>query len=225
MTSYPDFTLISHTLCPFVQRAAIAMLEKKVPFTRKDIDLQNKPDWFLKLSPTGKVPVLQVGEDTVLFESSVIAEYLDEITEGKLHPADPLKKAHNRAWMEFASGILMSTYGFYTASDEQTLQAKLQEVKDKLARLEENLGDGPFFNGADFALVDTAYAPIARYFSIFAESGYDVTQGLPKLQAYAKALLARESVQKAVSEQYPQLFKEYITKRGGILGERIKQAA
>ena len=75
-------TLISHPLCPFAQRAAIVLLEKGVGFERVNVDLSAKPDWFLALSPTGKVPVLKVpqanAEDAVLFESVVICEYLVE---------------------------------------------------------------------------------------------------------------------------------------------------
>ena len=52
----PKLTLISHKLCPYVQRAVIALNEKGVPFERIDIDLADKPDWFLKISPPGKVP-------------------------------------------------------------------------------------------------------------------------------------------------------------------------
>ena len=99
--------LISHKLCPYVQRAVIALKEKGVPFERIDIDLANKPDWFLKLSPLGKVPVLVVTTDegeVALFESNVICEYIEETQGGaKLHPADPLKRAEHRAWMEFGS--------------------------------------------------------------------------------------------------------------------------
>ena len=72
----PKLTLISHKLCPYVQRAVIALNEKGVPFERIDIDLGNKPDWFLKISPLGKVPVLRVASaegEVALFESNVIA--------------------------------------------------------------------------------------------------------------------------------------------------------
>ncbi len=88
--------LISHKLCPYVQRAVISLTEKGVPFERVDIDLDNKPDWFLKISPLGKVPVLQVG-DKVVFESAVILEYLEEIQPKPLHPKDPLTRAEHRA--------------------------------------------------------------------------------------------------------------------------------
>src|SRR3954447_25805808 len=72
-------TLISHHLCPYVQRAAIALAEKGIPFERVYVDLAAKPDWFKAISPLGKVPVLRVGqasgEETSIFESAVILEY------------------------------------------------------------------------------------------------------------------------------------------------------
>src|SRR5882724_6104021 len=82
--------LISHKLCPYVQRAVIALTEKSVAFERIDIDLANKPDWFVAISPLGKTPVLQVG-DVPIFESAVILEYLEETQPSPLHPIDPLR--------------------------------------------------------------------------------------------------------------------------------------
>ena len=78
-------TLVSFELCPYVQRAAIVLAEKDVPFERINVDLANKPDWFKAISPTGKVPLLKVG-DEVLFESSAIVEYLEETHPKPLHP-------------------------------------------------------------------------------------------------------------------------------------------
>ena len=86
----PALTLISHDLCPFVQRAVIALSEKSVPFERIVVDLANKPDWFEAVSPLGKVPLLRVGE-VVIFESAVILEYLEETQPKPLHPADPVR--------------------------------------------------------------------------------------------------------------------------------------
>src|SRR6185295_20138660 len=85
MTDTTQLTLVSHRLCPYVQRAAIALAEKGVPFTRRDVDLANKPDWFKAISPLGKVPLLQV-DNEVLFESAVIVEYLEETQAPALHP-------------------------------------------------------------------------------------------------------------------------------------------
>lgn len=90
----PEFHLITHILCPYVQRSVIVLLEKGIPYQRTDIDLGNKPDWFARLSPLGKVPVLVTdqGSTKTLFESAVICEYLDEVTPGSLHPETPWKK-------------------------------------------------------------------------------------------------------------------------------------
>src|SRR6201994_5077136 len=105
MTMAAPLKLLSHKLCPYVQRAVIALTEKGVPFERIDIDLANKPEWFLKISPLGKTPVLVVG-DHAIFESAVILEYLEETQGHPLHPADALARAEYRSWIEFASAVL-----------------------------------------------------------------------------------------------------------------------
>ncbi len=73
---------------------------KDVEFDVTYINLREKPDWFLKISPHGKVPVLLVDE-LPLFESNAIAEFLDEMVAPQLHPADPIKRARNRAWTDY----------------------------------------------------------------------------------------------------------------------------
>src|SRR5260370_29629222 len=108
--------LISHRLCPYVQRAVIALTEKGVSFERIDIDLANKPDWFLAISPLGKTPVLQVGV-TAIFESAVILEYLEETQPKPLHPADPLRRAAHRDSIGFGSGLVHHIAGLYSAPD------------------------------------------------------------------------------------------------------------
>jgi glutathione S-transferase len=217
----PKFRLISFALCPYVQRAAILLAEKGVEFERINIDLANKPDWFLKLSPLGKVPVLVVeqdGREAVLFESAVIAEYLEEILEPKLHPADPLEKARHRAWIEFASATLGDIYGFYTATGEEAFAAKRDAIAAKFARLEEQLGEGPFWAGGRFSIVDAAFAPAFRYFELFDElTEHGLFEGKPKLRAWRKALLARPSVQGAVAPDYIPALRAYVQLKGGHL--------
>ena len=78
----------------------IVLRVKNVEFEVTYIDLRNKPDWFLEISPHGKVPVLKVDDD-ILFESNAIAEYLEETNEPRLHPADPIKRARNLALIPF----------------------------------------------------------------------------------------------------------------------------
>ena len=106
--------LISFKVCPFVQRSVILLKEKGVDYDIEFIDVYDPPAWFVELSPTGKVPVLQVG-DKVLFESAVISEYLDEVYPPSLHPADSLEKAQNRVWIEYTTPMYTGTFNLLMA--------------------------------------------------------------------------------------------------------------
>ena len=139
----PAFSLISHHLCPYVQRAAIALAEKGIPFERTYIDLAAKPDWFKAVSPLGKVPVLRVadasGNWTNIFESAVILEYLEETSPRPLHPADPLERARHRGWIEFGSQLLNAIGRFYSATDEAGFERERSGLEAMFARLESEL--------------------------------------------------------------------------------------
>jgi glutathione S-transferase len=197
-----SLTLFSHPLCPYVQRAVISLSEKGVIHDRVYIDLANKPDWFIALSPLGKTPVLKV-DDTVIFESAVILEYLEETQPNPLHPNDPLVRAEHRAWIEVGSAILSDIAGFYTAPDERILNAKAQAMKAKFARVEERLVGSPWFDGAAFHLIDGVFGPIFRYVDAFDRiADFGVLTGRPKLAEWRAALAKRPSIQTAAPHDY-----------------------
>ena len=208
-------TLVSHHLCPYVQRASIALDEKGVRFERTYIDLKSKPDWFLKISPLGKVPLLQVpqqGGEAVLFESSVIAEYVEETQAGpRLHPEDALERARHRGWMEFGSSILSELWGFETAKDQATYEQKRKAIAGKFATVEAALGDGPFFAGAGFSLVDAVFAPIFRYFDLFDTlADHDIFDRLDRVRTWRRALSERPSVKAAVTADYGERLMAFL---------------
>lgn len=218
-------TLISHVLCPYVQRAVIALKEKGVDFERIDIDLNNKPDWFLKISPLGKVPVLKVGDD-VIFESAVIAEFLEDTVAPPLHPADPVRRADHRAWIEFAAVILSDIWEFYTAPDEATFEKKRGVLTQRFERLEEKLKADPWFDGATFHLVDASYGPIFRYFDVFDTiEDFGILKGKPKIARWRKALKERPSVATAVKADYPARLRDFIAARQSYMSARLLEAA
>ncbi|WP_316196469.1 glutathione S-transferase family protein [Bradyrhizobium sp. SZCCHNS3053] len=223
----PVLKLISHKLCPYVQRAVIALTEKGVAFEWIDIDLANKPDWFLKISPLGKVPVLVVplGQGEVaLFESNVICEYIEETQPAvRLHPEDALVRAQHRAWMEFGSAILGDLWGLETTQDAALFAAKREALTTKFARVEDALGEGPYFAGARFSLVDAVFAPIFRYFDVFDAYGdLGIFASTPKVRAWRDQLAQRPSVRTAVSADYPQLLRAFLARHDAYL---LKQAA
>ena len=213
--------LISHKLCPYVQRAVIALSEKGVPFERIDIDLANKPDWFLKVSPLGKTPVLLVG-DTAIFESAVILEYLEDTQAPALHPADPLARAEHRAFIEFGSAILNDIAGLYNAADEPAFSAKVLALRTKFARIESRL-TGPWFDGERFSLVDAVFGPVFRYFDAFDRIGdFGILSDLPKVAALRRALALRATVQTAVAPEYPALLSDFFRARDSHLSRLME---
>lgn len=217
-------TLISHHLCPYVQRSVIALTEKRIAHERIHIDLSDKPDWFRALSPLGRTPVLKVGE-AVVFESQVIVEYLDEITPGSLHPADPLQKARHRAWIEFGSETLNAIAGFYNAADGESFEQKRRDLRGKFERVEREIA-GPFFAGDEFHIIDGVWGTIFRYFDVFDGIGdFGVLNGLPRVGAWRRAIAERPSVIAAAPEDYPERLRAFLLARGARLSELIRAAA
>jgi glutathione S-transferase len=217
--------LVSHALCPYVQRAAIVLAEKGVRCERRDIDLADQPAWFMRLSPLGKTPVLLVGDEPI-FESAVICEYLDETQGEPMLPGTPLARARHRAWVEFASQVLNGVAAFYGAADEAALQRRSHELRARFDRLEQVLGDGPWFAGERFGLVDAAFGPVFRYFDVIDTLGdFGLWRGLPKVRALRRALAARPSVRDAAAPHYPALLREFLLRRGGALSARLRTRA
>ena len=185
--------LVSHALCPYVQRAAIVALEKAINLERIVVDLANKPAWFIERSPTGKVPVLLVGQ-TALFESAAIAEYLDEVSGGGMLPVEPVERARHRAWIEYASGTLAEIGALYSAPDAVAFEAKRLSLMQRFDRLKSEI-EGPWFGGSRFGLVDAAFGPVFRYLDVFeSEAGLYLLSDLPTVAEWRSRLSERESV-------------------------------
>jgi len=216
-----SITLVSHHLCPYVQRAAIVLTEKQVPFERIYVDLSNKPDWFKALSPLGKVPVLKVdsgGTQAALFESAVILEYLEETQGDPLHPGDPLERAAHRGWIAFGSTILNDIGSLYSVPQATMFNELITLLRDRFQRLETVLGAGPYFDGERFSLVDAVFGPVFRYFDVFDQiHPLGIFTRTPKVAAWRAALAERPSVRTAVPEHYETLLQEFLKGRGSYL--------
>ncbi len=220
-----DLHLISHPLCPYVQRVAIALAEKRMPFRRTDIDLAAKPEWFLRLSPLGKTPVL-VASGVPVFESAVILEFLEETGPSPLHPRDPLERARHRGWIELASAALNDIAAIYGAPDAAAFGARADALATRFVRIERELGSGPWFAGGAFGLVDAAFAPVFRYFDVMDGLGLTgVTAGLPKVSAWRRALAARPSVLGAAPGDYPDRLLAFLRARDSHLGRTARAHA
>lgn len=225
-----NYLLVSFKTCPWVQRAAIALREKKIDYDIEYIDRDNRPDWFLKISPHSKVPVLRVGDKDSLFESCAIAEYLDEAVPPQLHPKDLIQKARNRAWTDFlpdfASAISRCAY----SDSEADLKERSQEIPKRFEKLEGALAlrdnDGPYFNGPDYSLVDCGYAPFLQRYT-FMDNLYPlgIIEKYPHLAKWRDALLARESTTTSTVPNFESEWQQNLVARGRWLGTLVTSAA
>lgn len=206
--------LVSFKLCPYVQRSVITLKEKGIDFDITYIDLDDPPAWFAEKSPLGKVPILET-EKGVLFESAVINEYLDEITEGSLMPSDAWDKAQTRAWVEFGGQCLMDFYMAAMAQDLDGYKAHLAGLQDKLGRLEERLV-GPYFLGDHFTLADAALAPLLMRLAEFEKvaAGFSM-DAYPRLREWTALLESRPAVADSMVPEWRELNTAYMAAKGG----------
>jgi glutathione S-transferase len=208
--------LISHALCPFVHRAAIMLREKGVPFDRRIVDLKNKPDWFLAISPRGKVPVL-VADGNALFESAAICEFLDETHPPRLVPADPFERARQRAWVEVANDLLAAQFKALTAADPSEAEKTRAVVHALLERFERAITEGVISETA-FGLIHVAVAPALHRFVVAANRlGVDFLARTPQLAALSARLTNRLSVAETVPEDFGDQFIQILAERGSVL--------
>ena len=228
------YMLCSFKTCPWVQRAAIVLQAKQVPYDITYIDRDNRPAWFLAVSPHAKVPVLQIDGKEALFESNAIAEYLEETADPRLHPQDPIARARNRAWTDyvptFASAISNAMY----SDSEEEFTSRAAKLAGPFGKLDEALAkrgnDGPFFNGAKFSLVDAAYAPfLQRYAFMDRLRPLGIIEKFPKLAAWRDALVAAPAVKKSTVSNIEAVWQEnlIIRKRwlSKFVSESVKGAA
>ncbi len=214
----PDqLVLMSHHLCPYVQRAVIALEEKGIPYEQKYIDLASKPDWFLAISPLGKTPALTVN-GIALFESSAILEYLEDTQLYPLHPVDALERARHRAWIEFGSATLNDIAGFYSAKTETDFDLKVKALDAKFTRLETELTEAPYLDTAGFSLIDVVFGPVFRYFDVFDKiADFDILSNKPNVVRWRKTLFEHSSVRAAVSPDYNDRLWQFLLNRNSYL--------
>jgi glutathione S-transferase len=211
------YMLVSFKTCPWVQRSAIVLREKNTEFELRHIESDNRPDWFLAISPHKKVPALIIDDKVSLFESNAINEYLDETIQPRLHPADPIERAINRAWTDyvpsFASTVTATAYAD-TEEDYNKAAAGIPVPFERLERALEKQAGGPFFNGDKYSLVDAAYAPfLQRYFFLDRVRKLGHIENYPRLRAWSDALMKRPSTHSFPPAEFEAMYRDGLRRR------------
>lgn len=220
--------IVSFKICPFVQRVTAALEAKKVPYSIEYISLDDKPQWFLDLSPNGQVPILVTESGKTLFESDAIIEYIDDEFGALELNVSNEDRALERAWSYLGTKHYMTQCGTMSSKDKVSFEERVIKLEQVFKKVEKQLsGATAFFKSDSLSKVDIAWLPLLHRFAIVKEyTGYDFLCGLPKVQAWQKAILSTGLIEKTVSEDFNSRFHAFYltnTYLSGSKGDSINR--
>jgi glutathione S-transferase len=200
-----DIKIYSARVCPYAQRSRMVLETKGLAFELIEIDLQNKPDWFLEISPYGKVPVLQYGDEKV-WESAVINEYIEEVfPEPALMPATPLHRAQVRIWIDFANTkFTPAFYKLLLAQETLEQQEWAEELHKHLIFIEQEglqklSANGPYWLGNFLSLLDFSYYPwFERWAALEHYRSIKIPAECSRLLQWIEVMKSQPAVQKTL---------------------------
>ncbi|CAK9151799.1 unnamed protein product [Ilex paraguariensis] len=185
-------------------RVTIALREKGIEFEWREEDLSNKSPLLLKMNPVKKqIPVL-IHNGKPVCESLIIVQYIDEIWKDRtsLLPSDPYERGHARFWADYVDKKIYSPALQVCTTNGETKEAAKKELIQWFKTLEGELGDKAYFGGKTFGLVDIALIPFYCWFhSLETIGNLNMEAGFPKLVAWGKRCLEKESVSQTLPDQ------------------------
>lgn len=212
--------IVSFKICPFVQRVTASLEIKKIPYELEYINLKDKPQWFLDISPNGQVPVLVTESGTTLFESDAIIEYIEDEYGPVEKNVTNEQRALDRAWSYLGTKNYLAQCGTMSSKDKKSFTERSEKLMTIFSKVEKQLNsDSKFFKSSELSNVDIAWLPLLHRADIIKNStGFDFLCGLPKAQAWQQAVLSSGIHIKTVSDDFEELFKDFYLKNT-YLGE------
>ncbi len=223
-TLSPPMKIVSFKICPFVQRVTAMLEAKEAPYEIEYIDLSDKPDWFLRASPNGQVPILFTDDGRVIFESDAIVEYIEEVTDSSMFPADPVKKAQQRAWAYLASKNYLTQCSTQRSPDREILDERAAKFTTAFARIEQYLGERRFAGGDSVGMVEIAWLPLLHRAAIVENhSGYDFLKEFAPVKKWQQAILKTGLAEKSVSGDFEEQFTAFYLADSTYLGQLARE--
>ncbi|XP_052179265.1 probable glutathione S-transferase parC [Diospyros lotus] len=196
--------LLNSWVSMFGMRVMIALKEKGVEYEYREENLTDKSQLLLEMNPIHKkIPVL-IHNGKPVCESLIIVQYIDEVWNEKypLLPSDPYQRAQARFWADYVDQKLYGALRkvLFTKGEEQE---EAKEFVDVLKVLEGALGEMPYFGGEKFGYVDIALVTFYCWFYAYETfGGLNIEAECPKLIAWAKRCMERESVSKSLADPH-----------------------
>lgn len=183
----------------------IVALEAGIPVDIERVDIFKSPHVtgigcdFTKVNPNGYVPALELDDGTLLTEGAAIVQYLADLRPAsKLAPAAGTRERYRlQSWLNFVASELHKMYSpwlFHPEYGAQAQEVARGKIAERLAYVENHLGNGPFLMGETFTVADAYLFTIVGW-SAFAKVDLST---FPRLRAYMDRIGARPKVQEAM---------------------------
>lgn len=199
--------LIGSLTSPYVRKARIVLAEKKIEYDLVLDNPWNADTGVARLNPLGKVPVLVLDDDSTLFDSRVIVEYLDSVTpNNRLLPAPGRERIRIKRWEALADGVCDAAVAAFLEEkrpDNEKSASWIERQREKILRslemMSEELGEQPWCTGNTFSLADIAVGASLGYL-IFRFSALDWRTAHPNLARLYDELMERPSFAETVPQ-------------------------
>ncbi|MCC7312530.1 MAG: glutathione S-transferase N-terminal domain-containing protein [Sulfuritalea sp.] len=165
--------LIASLTSPYVRKVRIVLAEKKI-----DCDLVLDSPWVegnqvAAVNPLGKIPVLVLDDESTLYDSRVIAEYLDTVApNNRLIPASGRERISVKRWEALADGVLDAAVAAFLEAkrpDGERSPAWIERQRGKVSQalkvMSDDLGGQPWCHGSSLSLADVAVGCALGYVS------------------------------------------------------------
>ncbi|XP_074101708.1 pyrimidodiazepine synthase-like [Cotesia typhae] len=209
--------LYSMRFCPYAQRVHLVLDTKKIPYDVVYVNLTDKPEWLIEKSPLGKVPCIEFEDGQVLYESLIIADYLNEAhPEPNLYPSDPKAKAKDKILIERFNGLISLMYKFYLSPSVD--RDMFEEALKVLEFFDRELVSraSPFFGGSKPGMVDLMIWPWferADIIRIMRGENYVIPrERVPRIMEWKAAMKEDPGVKVSCLE--PEVHAKYMKSRG-----------
>lgn len=218
-----ELELISFKLCPFMQPSVITLLHKGIEHKLTYIDINDPPHWFEEISPTGQVPILRLDTSTVIFESAVINEFLNDMADIGMMPSDPVQKALNRSWIQFCGSFFGEIFTLLGSQDEKEVADIEFDIHEKLDRVEAVKSESTFFNGEELNLIDTSFAALFMRLDLLKAARPILDpERYPRLNQWSEDLLSLDVVKESVVPEFPSMYTGMVKMRDGWMAQNIE---
>lgn len=228
----PLIEFFTMDMCPYAQRTWILLEEKGLPYVRKLVDVRNESQrkWYIEhINPLGKVPSIRdLSDGTVLYESEIINEYLEqkftsEISVARLLPDDAAGCAKARLWNHHLNNQLAPAHFTYLMNkDAASEHEKLVALERTLQFYEDRIVE-PYLLGEQFTLADISALPFFErlVFSLERFKNYTIPSNMHKLQNWLELAMSRPSfvVTKRPEEKLEEVYQKFVSmdyKFGGL---------